>query len=158
MRATTDTNATNSKTTVILSDDHHSSEFQKQTIINSSLERGYAYIRERLDKAGIKSTKDIAIRGAAEISKETGLHIEECSQMCNWATLRLEKQGTISKTFTSAADLYEGAFARFIPTGSKELDKLFGGIETGALTEFYGASARVKPKYVLLCARWHNTR
>jgi hypothetical protein len=126
MRATTDINATNSKTTAILSDDHHTSEFQNQTIINSILERRHSYIRERLDKAGIKSIREIAIKGAAEISKETGLDIEECSQICNWAALHLEKQGTIPKCFSSAAHLYEGAFARSIPTGSKELDKLFG--------------------------------
>jgi Rad51 len=160
MRTTTDINATNSKTTAILSDDNHSSEVQKQTIINSSLERGYSYIRERLDKAGIKSIKEIAIRGAVDISKETGLDSEECSLMCNWATLQLEQQGIIPKRFSSAAQLYENrrnsAFAPFIPTGSKELDKLFGegnGIETGALTEFYGASATGKTQICFtLCA------
>jgi DNA repair protein RadA len=120
------------------------------------LEKSLSHIREHLNKAGIKSNKEIVIRGAAEISKETGLDFEECSRMCNWATSNLEQQGIIPKRFSSAADLYEGAFAQFIPTGSKELDKLFGegnGIKTGALTEFYGASATGKTQICFtLCA------
>jgi DNA repair protein RadA len=67
--------------------------------------------------------------------------MDESSQICNKAIDMLEERGLINKSFGTAASLeeYREAKVQRISTGSKGLDSILcGGVETGAVTEFYG--------------------
>lgn len=109
--------------------------YDKQQEAEDRLEEIEADLNEHLKKAGFSSLRDIVIRGPVEVSRRARLGLEEASAVCSKASIVLERFGAIS---TSQKE--------YISTGSKELDKLFGGngIETGAITEFYGHSGSGK--------------
>jgi DNA repair protein RadA len=98
-------------------------------------------IQNFLKEAGIKSIKDLVVRGALSISETTGLDIKTSTILCNKARIKLEELGIINTCFSTASKRKNYR----ISLGSKNLDSLFaGGIETGAITEFFGASSTGK--------------
>jgi DNA repair protein RadA len=98
-------------------------------------------IQNFLKEAGIKSIKDLVVRGAPSISETTGLDIKTSTIICNKARVRLGELGIIDRYFTTSIKRKDYR----ISLGSRNLDSLFtGGIETDAITEFFGASSTGK--------------
>lgn len=93
---------------------------------------------KRLREAGLKSIRDLLVRGPVDISEATGMEMDQAVELCNKARLMLEDLGIIDKSFVTATSLYNKRKDR-ISTGSKSFDDLLGGgIETRAVTELYG--------------------
>jgi len=96
--------------------------------------------KQKLMDAGIKTVLDLASRGVGEISDALGGDLAKASELINKARERLVELGILPKDFITAKQLLSmrEKVAR-ISTGSRNLDKLLGGgVETGAVTEFYG--------------------
>jgi DNA repair protein RadA len=111
-------------------------------------------LREQLKKAGFNSIKDIVIRGPVEVAKSAQVPLEEAANICNNAALLPEQQGVIPNTISEVGNNNPTSNKGYIKTGSAELDRLLGGrgIETGAITEFYGHSGSGKTQICLsLC-------
>ena len=112
----------------------------KSTLTLDTIEEVWPATRDRLEEAGIKSIKDLVVRGPVDVAESTGMEMEKSVQLCNKARIRLEELGIIDKSFVTATKLYDKRKQEErISTGSKNLDDLFeGGIETRAVTEIYG--------------------
>lgn len=96
--------------------------------------------KQKLIETGIKTVLDLASRGTGEVSDVFGGDTGKASELINKARNRLIELGLLPKDFMTARQLLEirNKIAR-ITVGSKNLDRLLGGgIETGAITEFYG--------------------
>ena len=93
-----------------------------------------------LIEAGIKSLKELLIRGPHDVAEITGMTMEKSNELCNKARIKLEEVNIIQKTFIPATELYnKRKNIERISTGSKNFDELLGGgIEVNALTEIYG--------------------
>jgi DNA repair protein RadA len=93
-----------------------------------------------LIEAGIKSLKELLIRGPHDVAEITGMTIEKSSDLCNKARIKLEEVNIIQKTFIPATELYnKRKNIERISTGSKNFDELLGGgFEVNAITEIYG--------------------
>lgn len=96
----------------------------------------------KLRSTGFYSLRKLVTTDPAEISKSTGLQLEESKSLAKWAHAKLETHSTIHKGGDSAQSFYDKRKNKpRISTGSGALNKIFfGGIETNALTEVYGAS------------------
>jgi len=93
---------------------------------------------KRLKEAGFSSIRDLLVRGPVDFAEATGIEMNESVNICNKARVVLEGLGIIDKSFVTATSLYSKQ-RQHISTGSKSFDDLLGGgIETKALTEFYG--------------------
>jgi RecA/RadA recombinase len=80
--------------------------------------------------------------------------LEEAAKICSCASLLLEQLGVIPNNISKAGNNKPTSNKAYIKTGSAELDKLLGGkgVETGAITEFYGHSGSGKTQICLsLC-------
>jgi DNA repair protein RadA len=111
-------------------------------------------LRDQLKKVGFNSIKDIVIRGHVEVAESANLSLGEASHLCNIASLFLEQQGVIPNNISKGGNSNSQPNKEYIKTGSVELDRLVGGkgIETGAITEFYGHSGSGKTQICLsLC-------
>jgi DNA repair protein RadA len=97
-------------------------------------------LKVQLKKAGFQSIKDIVIRGPVEVAKSLKLSLGEAARLCNNASLLLEQLGVIPNSISNTGNDNSTIKKEYIKTGSVELDRLFGGkgVETGAITEFYG--------------------
>jgi DNA repair protein RadA len=94
-------------------------------------------LRVSLQKAELTTIKDIAETSPQRISEVTGLSITNSENLCKIALSEIQNNG-FKNLFTKAASISSYERER-ISTGSKSLDNLLGGgIETGALTHFYG--------------------
>jgi DNA repair protein RadA len=91
-------------------------------------------------EAGIKSLKELLIRGPHDVAEITGMTMEKSSDLCNKARIKLEEINIIQKTFVPATELYnKRKNIERISTGSKNFDELLGGgFEVNAMTEIYG--------------------
>jgi len=100
----------------------------------------------RLKLAGIHSIDNLAIRSPVDIAKLLDIDIDESVSICNRAGIELEERGIISRSSLMEYTDLSGPNKLYIKTGSQELDELFGGkgIETKAITQFYGRSATGK--------------
>lgn len=96
--------------------------------------------KQKLIDAGIYTILDLTIRGPMEIADALGWDLHRAIELCNKARMKLIELGKLEKDFVSASELYKRRQAiERITTGSKNLDDLLGGgIETQAVTEFYG--------------------
>ena len=96
--------------------------------------------RQKLNEAGIYNLLDLAARGVGDIADIFNGDTSKASSLINKARSKLIELGIITKDFVPAIELYERRRAiQRITSGSKNLDDLLGGgIETGAVTEFYG--------------------
>jgi len=96
--------------------------------------------KQKLLDAGIKTVLDLASRGVGEVSDALGGDMAKASELINKSREKLVELGVLPKDFMTAKQLLtmREKIAR-ITTGSKNLDRLLGGgIETSAVTEFYG--------------------
>ena len=93
-----------------------------------------------LIEAGIKSLKELLIRGPYDVSEVTGMTMEKSLDLCNKARIKLEENNVIQKSFITATELYnKRKHIERISTGSKNFDELLGGgFEVDAITEIYG--------------------
>ncbi len=100
----------------------------------------------KLKLAGINSIESLAIISPVDISKILEIEIDEAVSICNKAAIELEESGKISRSSLIERNDRSSHNRSYIKTGSQELDQLFGGngIETKAITQFYGRSATGK--------------
>lgn len=96
--------------------------------------------KQKLTDAGFSTILDLAIRGPSEVADATGLDLGKSVDLCNKARVKLVELGVFEKDFVSATEIYKKRqLIDRIGTGTRNLDDLLGGgIETQALTEFYG--------------------
>jgi DNA repair protein RadA len=96
--------------------------------------------KQKLKDAGIETILDLATAGPTDISDAVDIDISKAVDLNNKARKKLVELNRLEPDFMSAADLLikRKAIDR-ISTGSKNVDDLLGGgIETWAMTEFYG--------------------
>jgi DNA repair protein RadA len=97
-------------------------------------------IKAKLNAAGIVTVVDLAVKSPSEVADATGWDFARATELCNKARLKLVDLKYFEDDFVSASEIYKRRKAiERITTGSKNLDDLLaGGIETQAVTEFYG--------------------
>jgi DNA repair protein RadA len=96
--------------------------------------------KQKLNDAGILTILDLATSAPMDVADAVDIDISKAVELNNKARKKLVEMGRLEPDFISAADLLvkRKAIDR-ISTGSKNLDDLLGGgIETWAMTEFYG--------------------
>ena len=96
--------------------------------------------KQKLQEAGIYSIMDLAARGVGDVADCLNGDTAKASELINKARAKLTEMNILAKDFVSAKELYtRRQNVERISTGSKNLDDLLaGGVETGAVTEFYG--------------------
>jgi DNA repair protein RadA len=96
--------------------------------------------KQKLESAGIYTVLDLAVRGPSELADAIGVDLKRAVEFSNSARLRLMELGILQREFISASEIYKKRLnIERITTGTKNLDELLaGGIETQAITEFYG--------------------
>jgi DNA repair protein RadA len=107
-------------------------------------------------KAGIHSIRDVVVRGENTVSEVAGIPMESSRLICNKARTKLEQLGAIPAPYTSTTDKE----VEQISLGSKSLDTLLGGgVQTGAITEFFGESNAGKTQIChTLCVMVQQTK
>lgn len=95
---------------------------------------------KKLKDAGIESVLDLAVALPDEVAEKIGGAKENASAMIFIAQRSLMENGLIDKEFVPALETFEKRKTMIkCTTGSKNLDVLLkGGIETQAITEFWG--------------------
>ncbi|MDE1852946.1 MAG: DNA repair and recombination protein RadA [Thaumarchaeota archaeon] len=96
--------------------------------------------KTKLKDAGIETILDLATAGPMDIAEAVDIDVSKAVELNNKARKKLVEMGRLEPDFINAADLLvkRKAIDR-ISTGSKNLDDLLGGgIETWAMTEFFG--------------------
>jgi DNA repair protein RadA len=96
--------------------------------------------KKKLLEAGIQTILDLSVRSPNEIADRVGIDLIRATEFSNKARLALVKAGVLEKDFVPASEIYKRrqAIDRFT-TGTKSIDELLGGgIESQAVTEFYG--------------------
>ena len=108
-------------------------------IRNQSIEVAVPQLRINLQKLGLTTIGGLAKASPQKVSAVTGLDIFQAVELCRSQHIRYEIRLVKSVYyFTNASDLSINKMER-ISTGSKGLDSLLGGgIEVGAVTQFYG--------------------
>lgn len=96
--------------------------------------------KAKLNEAGIITILDLAVKPASEIADAMSTDLARASELCNKARARLVEMKYFADDFVPASEIYKRRKAvERITTGSNNLDDLLaGGIETQAVTEFYG--------------------
>jgi DNA repair protein RadA len=96
--------------------------------------------KQKLHEAGIYSLMDLAARGVGDVADCLNGDTAKAAELINKSRARLIELNLLEKDFVSAKELYtRRKNIERISCGSKNLDDLLaGGIETGAVTEFYG--------------------
>jgi len=96
--------------------------------------------KQKLKDAGIETILDLATAGPMDIADAVDIDVSKAVELNNKARKKLVEMKRLEPDFINAGDLLakRKAIDR-ISTGSKNLDDLLGGgIETWAMTEFYG--------------------
>lgn len=95
---------------------------------------------KKLKDASIHSVLDLAVALPDEVAEKIGGSKDNASAMIFVAQRALRESGLLDKEFVPAADALERRRSMIkCTTGSKNLDALLkGGIETQAITEFWG--------------------
>jgi DNA repair protein RadA len=96
--------------------------------------------KAKLKEAGIETILDLATAGPMDIAEAVDIDVSKAVELNNKARKKLVELNRLEPDFINAADLLvkRKAIDR-ISTGSKNLDDLLGGgIETWAMTEFFG--------------------
>ena len=96
--------------------------------------------KAKLKDAGIETILDLATSGPMDIADAVDIDISKAVELNNKARKKLVELKRLEPDFINAADLLTKRKAiNRISTGSKNLDDLLGGgIETWAMTEFFG--------------------
>jgi DNA repair protein RadA len=97
-------------------------------------------LKTKLDAAGITTVTDLAAKSPSEIAVAIGSDLDLATEICERAREKLVELRYLGENFVSATEIYKRRKAiERISTGSSNLDDLLaGGIETQAVTEFYG--------------------
>ena len=97
-------------------------------------------MKTKLNTAGIVTIVDLASKSPNEVADVLGSDLQSASEICENARQKLVELNYLSENFVSATEIYKRRKAiERISTGSLNIDDLLaGGIETRALTEFYG--------------------
>ena len=111
--------------------------------------------KTKLNDKGILTILDLATAGPADIAEAIDVDITKAVDLNNKARKKLVEMGRLEPDFISASDLLvrRKGISR-LSTGSKNLDELLaGGIETWAMTEFYGefGSGKTQICHTLCC-------
>ncbi|MBI3859868.1 MAG: DNA repair and recombination protein RadA [Thaumarchaeota archaeon] len=96
--------------------------------------------KQKLHDAGIYTILDLATAGPMDIADAVDIDVSKAVELNNKARKKLVELNRLEPDFINAADLLvkRKAIDR-VSTGSKNLDDLLGGgIESWAMTEFYG--------------------
>jgi DNA repair protein RadA len=96
--------------------------------------------KKKLNDAGVYTVLDLAVRSPSDVADRVGTDLARATEFCNKARLRIVEAGILEKDFVPASEIYKKrqAIDRFT-VGAKSLDALMGGgIESQAVTEFYG--------------------
>ena len=95
---------------------------------------------KKLNDVGMYTVLDIVVRGPTDTAEATGFETDKAVELCNKARLKLVEIGRFDKDFVTATEIYGRRLKiERISTGSANLDELLiGGVETQAVTEFYG--------------------
>ena len=96
--------------------------------------------KQKLKDAGIETILDLATSGPMDVAEAVDIDVSKAVELNNKARKKLVELNRLEPDFINAADLLvkRKAIDR-ISTGSKNLDDLLGGgIETWAMTEFFG--------------------
>ncbi|MEE9283185.1 MAG: DNA repair and recombination protein RadA [Nitrososphaerales archaeon] len=96
--------------------------------------------RQKLTDVGINTILDLAIRGPSDVADGIGFDMARAIELCNKARLKLVELGRMERDFVPASEILERRrkIGR-VTTGTNSLDDLLmGGIESQAVTEFYG--------------------
>jgi len=96
--------------------------------------------KQKLNDAGIHSVLDLATAGPMDIADAVDVDISKAVELNNKARKKLVELHRLEPDFISAAELLKKRLAiDRITTGSKNMDELLGGgIETWAMTEYFG--------------------
>ena len=96
--------------------------------------------KQKLNDAGILTILDLATSAPMDIADAVDIDISKAVELNNKARKKLVEMGRLEPDFINAAELLQKRKAiDRISTGSKNLnDLLGGGVETWAMTEFYG--------------------
>jgi DNA repair protein RadA len=96
--------------------------------------------KAKLNSAGIVTLMDLAVKSPSEVAEAVGSDMTRASELCNKARAKLVELKYFEDDFVSATEIYnKRKLIDRISTGSRNLDDLLaGGIETQAVTEFYG--------------------
>ena len=96
--------------------------------------------KKKLEDAGIHNLMDLIVRGPVELGDISSMTSETCEKIVTLARKQLAENGTITKDFSTAAEIYKRRQTiGKITTSTEALDTLLGGgIETQAITEVYG--------------------
>ena len=97
-------------------------------------------MKAKLNTVGITTVMDLASKTPSEIAVVIDSDLQRAIEICEKAREKLVELNYLGENFVSASEIYKRRKAiERISTGSKNLDDLLaGGIETQALTEFYG--------------------
>ena len=118
----------------------------KKNKVSIADDDAYKRIKSKLLKAGYTSPKELAFSSVLDIAEKLQVNRDEAEIYSVWALKKLEESHVIPSSFSSAHQIYLSK--KELPklsTGCEELDKIFfGGIEQGALTQFYGSSGTGK--------------
>ena len=96
--------------------------------------------KQKLTDVGINTILDLAIRGPSDVADGIGFDMARAIELCNKARVKLVELGMMERDFVPATEILERRrkIGR-VTTGTSSLDDLLmGGIETQAVTEFYG--------------------
>lgn len=96
--------------------------------------------KAKLNGIGIVTILDLAVKPASEVADATNMDLARAAELCNKARAKLVELKYFEDDFVPASEIYKRRKAvERITTGSKNLDDLLaGGVETQAVTEFYG--------------------
>ncbi len=96
--------------------------------------------KAKLNDIGIITVLDLAVKSPSDVADAVGSDLARATELCNKARSKLVELKYFDDDFVSASEIYRRRKAiERISTGSGNLDDLLaGGIETQAVTEFYG--------------------
>ena len=106
---------------------------------------------KKLKDAGIFSVMDLAVAGVEDLTVDINATKESAASFIMAAQKLLRESNILEKEFiTAETALQKRRSLLRCSTGSSILDDLFlGGIETQAVTEFYGNLGQVNHRYVI---------
>ena len=97
-------------------------------------------MKSKLNGIGIITVLDLVARSPSEVADALDSDLARATEICNKARAKLVELKYFDGDFVSASEIYKRRKSiERITTGSKNLDDLLaGGVETQAVTEFYG--------------------
>jgi len=115
----------------------------------SDLEGVGPITKKKLEDSGIHNLMDLIVRGPVELGEISSMTSETCEKIVTIARRQLAENGTITKDFATAAEIYKRRQnIGKITTSTDALDNLLGGgIETQAITEIYGEFGSGKTQF-----------